>query len=146
MKTIEMTDEQLQSIAENLDRGMKVYFNTETHEIKSMVDFENNIYEEREEWEDDLKEIDEDIDNFLLFEKMSSGESYRIMEEFVETVKDKELKKNLELGLSLSNPFQNFRDILDRNEDYKEMWLEFKYEKYVDYINDKLEYFKHELK
>ena len=146
MKTIELTDEQIKSIAESLDRGMKVYLHTETHEIKPLVDFENNIYAEEEEWEDDLKEIEEDIDNFLLFEKMSSGESYRIMEEFVETVKNKELKNNLELGLSLSNPFQNFRDILERNQDYKEMWLEFKYEKYVDYILAKLEYFKHELK
>ena len=145
MKTIEITDEQLQSIAENLDRGMKVYFNTETHEIKSMVDFENNIYAEEEEWEEDFKEIEEDIDNFLLFEKMSSGESYRMMEEFVETVKDKELKKNLELGLSLSNPFQNFRDIIDGHQDYREKWFEFKDQKYVDYINAKLEYYKRDL-
>jgi hypothetical protein len=125
---------------------MKVYLHTETHEIKSLVDFENNIYAEEDEWEDDLKEIEEDHDHFLLFEKMSSGESYRVMEEFVETVKDKELKKKLELGLSLSNPFQNFRDIIDGYQDYKEKWFEFKNEKYVDYINAKLEYYKHELK
>ena len=146
MRTIELTDEQFKSIAENLDRGMKVYFNTETQEIKSLVDFENNIYAEEDEWEDDLKEIEEDVDNFLLFEKMSSGETYRIMEKFVETIKDKELRKNLELGLSLSSPFQNFRDIIEGNKDYKEKWIEFKYEKYVDYIKEKLEYYKHELK
>ena len=146
MKTLELTDEQIRSIAHDLDIGMKVYLHKETNEIKTVIDMEGNIYADESEWEEQIREIESDIDNFIFIERMSTGETYDMMKDFIDTVKDKELKNNLDLGLSLSNPFRNFRDIIDGHQEYREMWFEFKYEKYVDYIKNKLEYYKHELK
>lgn len=145
MKTIELTDEEIKVIAEDLDLGMKVYLHKETKEIKSVIDFEANIYADESEWEEQMKEIENDIDNFIFIERMSSGETYDVMKDFIETVKDKELKNNLDLGISLSNPFRNFRDIIDRSEEYREKWFEFKNQKYIEHVNAQLRHYQDEL-
>jgi hypothetical protein len=69
-----------------------------------------------------------------------------MMKDFIYTGKDKELKNNRDLGLSLSIPFRNFRDIIDRSEKYRDEWFEFKTQKYIEYVNAQLDYRKEELK
>lgn len=145
MKTIELTDQQIKEIADELDNGMKVFLNKETKEIKKIFDAEDNIYEDDTEREEQLREIESDFDKYLVFEKMSSGESYNVMKEFIDTVKDKELRKNLDLGLSLSNPFRNFMDIIDGAGNYKQLWFEFKNLKSIEYVKDKLDQYSKEL-
>jgi hypothetical protein len=60
------------------------------------------------------------------------------MEEFVETVKDEELRKKLELGLSLSKPYRNFKDIIDGENEYRKRWFEFKNAMYVAFVKKHL--------
>ena len=99
---MKLTEEQIKSIAEDLDIGMKVYVHIETNEIKTIIDLDQHYDADTEAWEEDIKEIEENYDRYLEFEKMVSRESFQVMEEFVETVEDEELRKKLELGLSLS--------------------------------------------
>ena len=106
-----------------METGFKVYLNIETKEIKSIIDFENNVYADTEQWDEDLKEIEENYDKYLEFEKMDSRESFQVMEDFVVTVKNEELKKKLELGLTLSKPFRNFKDIIDDENENRMKWL-----------------------
>ena len=136
---MKLTDEQIKSIAEDLECGMKVYVHKETNEIKSIINLDENIYADEEVWKADIKEIEENYDKYVEFEKMDSRESFQVMEEFVETVKDEELRKKLELGLSLSKPFRNFKDIIDDEEEYREKWFAFKSGKYIDYVKERLD-------
>jgi len=135
---MKLTDEQIISIAEELECGMKVYVHIETKEMRTIIDFDDNFYVDEEEWADEIKEIEENYDKYIQFEKMDSRESFRVMEEFIEIVKDKELKMKLELGLSLSKPFRNFKDIIDAAGEYREKWFEFKSKKYFEHVKEQL--------
>lgn len=136
---MKLSEEQIKSIAEELEAGFKVYLNIETKEIKSIIDFDNNYDADTEPWEEDIKEIEEKFDKYLEFEKMDSRESFQVMEEFVVTVEDEELRKKLELGLSLSKPFRNFKDIIDGENEYRKNWFAFKSAKYIEYVKEQLE-------
>lgn len=135
---MKLTDEQIKSIAEDLECGMKVYVHIETKEIKTIADLDNNFYSDEEAWAEEIKEIEENYDKYVQFEKMDSRESFRIMEKFIETLKDEELKKKLELGLNLSKPFRNFKDIINNAGEYREKWFEFKNIKYIEYVKEQL--------
>ncbi|VAX18880.1 hypothetical protein MNBD_IGNAVI01-754 [hydrothermal vent metagenome] len=135
---MKLSDEQIKSIAEELECGMKVYVHIETKEMKTILDFNDNFYMDEEEWAEEIKEIEENYDKYVQFEKMDSRESFRVMDEFIETVKDEKLKMKLELGLSLSKPFRNFKDIIDSAGEYREKWFEFKSMKYVEYVKEQL--------
>ncbi|MBU2445327.1 MAG: UPF0158 family protein [Bacteroidetes bacterium] len=136
---VELTEEQIKSIAGDLECGMKVYVNIETREIKSIINLDESIYADEEVWKEDIKEIEENFEKYLEFEKMDSSESFQVMEEFVESVRDEELRKKLELGLSLSKPFRNFKDIIDDEGKYRAKWFAFKSAKYIDYVKEQLD-------
>lgn len=136
---MKLTKEQIKSIAEDLESGFKVYLNIETKEIKSIIDFDNNYDADIEPWKEDIKEIEENFDKYFEFETMDSRESFRVMEDFVETVKDEKLREKLELGLSLSKPFRNFKDIIDYENEYRKNWFEFKSAKYIEFVKEQLE-------
>ena len=142
---IKLTEEQIKSIAEYLDAGMRVYVNKETKEIKNIIDFDNHIYADEELWEEDIKEIEENYDKYIEFEKMDSNEAYQIMEEYVETVDNEEVKNNLELGLRLSRPFRNFKDIIDESGEYRDKWFSFKESKYIEYVKSQLELYNNDI-
>jgi len=136
---MKLTEEQIKSIAEELEVGFKVYLNIETKEIKSIIDFDNNYDADTEPWEEDIKEIEKNCDKYLEFEKMDSRESFQVMEEFVVTVDDEELRKKMELGLSLSKPFRNFKNIIDDENEYRKNWFSFKSAKYIEFVKEQLE-------
>ena len=135
---MQLTNEQISSIAEDLDCGMKVYVNKETKEIKSILDFDGMSYVDEELWEEDINEIEENFDKYVVFEKMDSGESYRVMSDFVDTIEDDELRKKLELGLTLRKPFRNFKDIIDNEVEYREKWFAFKNARYIEFVKEQL--------
>lgn len=136
---MKLTDEQIKSIAEDLDIGMKVYIHLETNEIKTIIDLDQHYDADTEAWEEDINEIEENFDKYIQFEKMDSRESFQVMEDFVETIKDDELRNKLELGLSLSKPFRNFKDIIDDEDEYRKRWFEFKNEKNIEFVKEQLE-------
>jgi uncharacterized radical SAM superfamily Fe-S cluster-containing enzyme len=131
---INLTEEQIKSIAEDLDLGMKVYVHIETDEIKTIIDIDQHYDADMEAWEEAIKEVEENYDKYFQFEKMDSKESFQMMEDFVETVKDLELRNKLELGLSLSKPFRNFKDIIDDEDEYRKKWFAFRDAKNIEFV------------
>lgn len=137
---MELTDKQIEEIAEELECGMLVYVHKETKEIKTIIDFDSHWDVDEELWEDDINEIDENIDMYFQFSPMDSKESFQIMEKFTISVEDKRLKDKLELGLKLSKPFRNFKDIIDDENEYRDKWFEYKSKKYVEFVKENLAY------
>jgi len=135
---MKLTEEQIKSIVEDLNMGMSVYVNIDTNEIKAVMDFEQHYDADPEPWKEDLKEIEENFDKYFHFERMDSREAFRVMDAFVETVEDEELKKKLDLGLSLSKPFRNFKDILNYDAEYRDKWFAFKMEKTIEFVKEQL--------
>ncbi|MDA3860024.1 MAG: UPF0158 family protein [Melioribacteraceae bacterium] len=137
---MELTDKQIKSIANDLDSGMKVYVHKKTKEIKTILDFDSHWDSDEELWEEDINEIEENRDMYFLFERMDSQKSFQIMDDFTISVEDEELRKKLELGLRLSKPFRNFKDIIDDENEYRDKWFEFKSDKYVEFVKEHLSF------
>jgi len=81
--------------------------------------------------EDTAGEAMENPDKFLPVEVLSSSESFRVMEAFIETVKDKGLQRNLISALERKRPFANFKYIID-NSSIREKWFQFRDEVYMN--------------
>lgn len=71
------------------------------------------------------KRIEDDPERYLAIEPVSSHESFRIMEEFVDTLPAGEAKLILSKALSWKKPFNNFRDALYDYPDIRKQWFEF---------------------
>jgi hypothetical protein len=134
---LELSEQEINDIAEDLECGMRVFLNIETKEIKRILDWDELASDEL--WETELAEIEENPGKYIEFSKMDRDEGFRLMKDFVETVKDKELKKKLELGLRLSKPFRNFKDIIDYDQSYRQRWFDFKHNYYIDLVKTQLE-------
>lgn len=121
------------TIADSIDAGFISYLNPETLEIKEF--FQKGIFDIEEYEAITGKEYDSlDLENnFICFEPLESFESFQIMEEFVNNLKDARLQNKLINALDRRKPFANFKAIID-NSDFRQDWFDFKkqwMEKYV---------------
>jgi hypothetical protein len=142
---MELTQDQIKSIAEEIEMGMKVFVHLETKDIKSLPDFDNDIVLDEEIWEDAIKEIEEDIDNYLQFDPLSSRESFSIMGEFAGNVKDEELRDKLFQSLNMSKPFKHFKEIIDNSGDFRDEWFAYRESKYIEFIKEQLDRYNNKL-
>jgi len=90
--------------------------------------------------EDPLQEeIDEDPSRYLRVETMPSRDSFRFMEEFVESLPDGEDKRTLERALAWKKPFSNFKNALYDLPEIREQWFAYKDECMRRYVMEWLE-------
>lgn len=144
---LELSREQIKNIADELQSGMTVYVNINSGDVLAVIDemesfmLDDDLLEDADmdPWEAERSEIAANPDNYLEIEKMGSDQSFRVMTAFVETVTDKELKMKLELGLGLSKPFRNFKDIIDMEGDERQRWFAFKQAKYEEFVREQIE-------
>jgi len=85
------TEKQIEEIAENLDCGMRCFYNLKTGEIETLLNFDSWMGADDELWEEEAEKIDENPDDYFEFEGMEYHESYQIMSDFAESVEDIEL-------------------------------------------------------
>jgi hypothetical protein len=135
---IDLTKEQIKEIADNLDSGLKCYYNKITHELKEILDFDANPGADEEPWQEMIDEIEENYSDYVVFEQMGSRESFNVMEDFIEEVDNIEFKKRLSWALSRSHPFRNFKDEIDYQGEYRERWFKFKTGKYIEYVEKQI--------
>ncbi len=136
---IKLTDEQIKSIAEELDCGMRCYYHMKTGDIKSIPDFDINPYGDTEFWDDELEEIDNHYDDYVVFEGMESHESFEIMEDFANWVDNADLKSELFGTLSRKHPFRNFKNVIDNSGPYRQEWFDFKAQRYIEWVKEIIE-------
>ena len=81
-----MTDEQIADIADNLDCGLRCFVHRETKAIVTTPDAINGLESDSELWDDAIEEIENHFDSYVEIEKMNPNASFRLMQNFVETV------------------------------------------------------------
>lgn len=135
---IKLTDQQIKEIAENLDGGMKCYYNEQTGEIKILLDFDNFDGADEELWEEEIKEIDEHWGDLVEFEKISSRESFQLMVDFAESVDNPRLQERLFIALNRSKPFRNFKWQIDNSGEYRQRWFKYKDQRYIEWVKEQL--------
>lgn len=135
---IKLTEEQIREIADNLETGMRCYYNTKTGELKTIINTENWLDADMEPWEDDIEEIEENWDDFIEFDNLESHESFEIMEKFAENIDDVRLQEKLFHALNKSKPFRNFKWVVDNSGEYREQWFDFKKQWYIRVVKNQI--------
>ena len=131
----------VKDIADGLDAGFTCYLNLDTGETEDT----------RPEWEFDPEdEEDEDGDlpkgmefkypaweHHMVFEPLESPESFRIMRDFTDSLKDARFQKRLANVLNNRKPYANFKFVID-NSEYRQDWFDFKQRYLERYIKELL--------
>lgn len=133
------TEKQIEEIADELDCGMVCYFHLKTGEIKTLPDFDNNFYADEEPWEEYIKEIDDNRDDYFQFEGMRSYDSFKIMADFTDSLEDSKLQEKLINALNRRKPFQNFKWHIDNSGEYRQQWFDFKRRRYIEWVKEQMD-------
>ena len=130
-------------IVQQLDCGFRVFVHKKTEKLVCFPDRENEIYIEGNEWDEEMKEIEEHSDDYHEIEKCSSNKSFRFMEDFAqEEVKDPTMQNLLLQALNNNKPFRRFRDLIDYSGEYREKWFAYKLKRESEYVEEQLACFK----
>jgi hypothetical protein len=137
---IKISKELIKEIASELECGMICYYNKNTQEIKTVLDFNGSALADMEFWEDIIQEVENNEKDYIQFVPMDSRESYEVMEDFIVTVDEENLRRELINALEKKKPFQNFKSIIDNSGVYRQKWFDFKTQQYIKYVEDQLDH------
>ena len=114
----------------------RYYLDLETGEIINISD-EFVDHEEKEELE---RKVEEGFGKrYVSIPYASSDESYKDMEDFVETLEDQDLKEKLYIAIDGRGAFRRFKDVLLGYPEERERWFKFKDARVTERINEWLE-------
>lgn len=130
--------ELIKRIAEEIDMGMICFINTDTLEVESVLGESYNAYGDDDYYQEVYDKIDS-WKNFIRIEPPQSWQSFKIMEDFIETCisEDNSVKKRLLNAISKRKPFQNFKFIIDDSQ-YRQCWFDFKQSKLEQFVLEQL--------
>ena len=114
--------------------SMRCFINLDTLEVD--VHPPEDFFAEEEE--DTASEAMDNPDKFLAIDSLDSHESFRIMEQFAGTVKDRSLQRNLIHALERKRPFANFKYVID-NSPMRQKWFDFRDQVYLDLAKEWLD-------
>jgi hypothetical protein len=120
----------INTIAQELDCGFDCYFNVKTEEIISIPGFSYilDMDDFNDAFEENFKKIETQKSDLIKFEVLQSFESFKIMEDFVAQLPNRNLKEELSIILIQKKPFRNFKNRIDHS-DFRQNWFDFKLKK-----------------
>ena len=110
----------------------------ETKVIKVLPDTDKYSELELDVWSDAINEIDSNIGDYIQIEGMHSHDSFRVMENFIDTLDNERLKDKLIDALSRRKPFQNFKFAIDNSGQYRDKWFKFKENALTEWVESQL--------
>lgn len=135
---MEVPQDILNDIADNMEAGFKCFLHRKTLEVVTYLDQDQYPDMDSEVWQEEIDKIFNDRENYIEIENMNSSESFKAMEDFVETVDDNILKIQLIQALENKKPFKNFKYQIDNSGGYREQWFAFRTNKNIDWIKRQL--------
>lgn len=131
-------EEIIKEIAELLDIQEVVFLHKETHEILAYPIADGLTDEEFDYIEQEVMEvINAAPDSYTRFDPLNSRESFQMMEDFVETIKNERLRTRLIDAISIKKPFRNFRNAVE-DEGILDDWYAYKDAYLQMYVSDRL--------
>ena len=101
---------------EGFGTEMQHFFDRRTGEVLT-------VFEDMDE--EDAKLLDADPDRFLLIEPVPSSVAYEIICDFVDTLPEGEIPRELARALQQRRPFRRFKDVLLNYPAVQEDWFRF---------------------
>jgi len=128
------------NIAQELDCGFDCFYNFQTDEIVTTPNLSHIVNEDdfREAFRTDLEKIEKHKTDFIKIEVLQSFESFKLMEQFVKQLPDKNFKSELKNVLANKKPFQNFKHLIDKS-DFRQAWFDFKQKEIEKKVANELE-------
>lgn len=133
-----MTDEQINELADNLDCGLRCFVHKGNKTVLTTPDKSNYPDIDSELWDEINGEIENNFDSYVEIEKMDSHESFRLMERFIMTVDNLQLRDRLELAVRRPKPFANFKFDIDNSGPYRQKWFDFKKRQTIEWVKRQL--------
>ena len=137
--SIEIALEIIKRIVDELDTGFLCFYHKTTGELESYPDENSNPGFDEEPWEEVMDKVEENRDNYLEFEPMSSHESFRVMENFIAQIEDIPTHNKLIGVISRKRPFANFKYALFEYPFLRERWFRFHHEAYTEYVQEQID-------
>jgi hypothetical protein len=133
---VTLSTEQIKEIAGQLDCGFTCFLNRHNKEIISLRGDEDDFsgFDDEDAWAEDRKKIDDNPGDYYEFEKMGSGDSFSVMEDFINTVDSVKVRKDLIYALNQKKPFRQFKYVIDNSGEYREKWFDFKDKKMIEWV------------
>ena len=138
-----LDQEKLIDIAGEMDIGMICFVHRDTGELISYPrDLEDGDYFEGEDnlWLPDIEKVSADPDSYIEIGPMPASESFKVMEDFADSVKDYSIQEPLIRVLSNKKPFAHFKALVHQlPERHKNAWFAFKEQKMTEWIKAQLD-------
>ena len=137
---INLTNQQINEIASDLDMGFKVCIHKITGEILNFPDeLRMDVHPDEDAFVEDREKYKKNSDDYVEIEAMNSTESFDVLEGFAEQVNDKNLQAKLYAVLKRDRPFRRFKDLIDYEDDYRTSWFEYKNKKDIEWVTRQIE-------
>jgi hypothetical protein len=135
---MKLTEKQIVEIADNLDSGMRCFYNLRTGELKTLLNTDSWIGADEELWEEESKEINDNWADYFEFKGFESHDSFRLMADFSESVDDTKLQDKLISALNKPKPFRNFKWQIDNSGEFRQQWFDFKKKRYIYWVKEQI--------
>lgn len=135
---MEISKEILNDIVDTMEMGLKCFLHRETFEVVSYPDPEEHLDMDPEDWEEAIGKVKKNKKKFIEIEAMTSSGSFKVMEEFIESLDNSDTKIRLVTALEGRKPFANFNHQIDNSGEYRELWFAFKRQKSIEWVQNQL--------
>jgi len=138
-----LSEKEVEKIAAQLLKGMICFYKLNNKKIHQLPDDEDYFnYDLTPEEEDILDEIDEKPENYAEFSKMEPSQEHQMMETFADRiVKERNFQDELFNALSKPKASTAFKFLIDSSGKYKDRWLEYRLQKYQDWVKEQIDIF-----
>ena len=137
-RMVHLSDDQINDIAQDLDSGFVCYINIRTGEHLTVP----NDYDswDTDAFDADVAEVKKHKKLYLEIEPPMSGDSFRIMEGFIDSLPANAhgLQARLIEALNKPKPFRNFKYVIDNSGPYREQWFAYKNQQLIEFVKREL--------
>lgn len=131
----------LDDIADSMEAGLRCYLHKTTHEVITIPDQnrfpEIDFDDEEGDWAEDIDKVVDNPD-YIAIESMESSESFKVMEDFVDSLKESTTKIRLLTTLEGHKPFGNFNHQIHNTGEERELWFKFRREREIEWVREQL--------
>jgi hypothetical protein len=139
---LNLPKEKIREISQDLNMGMDCYIHKNGQEIITIPNERNYDYDYDDAdnpFKEDQDKVEENFEDYIKIEPMNSHESFQIMEDFMESLEDSNMLKNILAGaLSRDKPFSRFKGIINDSGEFRQKWFDFEKQKWIEYVEDSL--------
>ena len=132
----------IKEIAQYLESGMKCFYHIPTGNLEYYPDDSGGYGGFDEEiGEDVIKKVEKNFHSYIPFENMESRDSFRLLESFISSIAETDIRSRFEDAIGYRKPFQNFNQLLLNYPDLRQQWFDFKNKRFIDWVQKQLDLF-----